>query len=117
MYNDIIVYSYIIFRHMSVVLIPPPPHTHMQIILRHFYLRKTEVLSQCELWKTELADGIRKMQESGVPVTHLKEYLVTLIKSVDMLKVEIDKIKPETFEESKERDGDEEESSGPAEQR
>ena len=53
-----------------------PIHFHnLQVILRHFYMRQAEVLSQCERWKQELAEGIQSMQEAGVTVTHLKELL------------------------------------------
>lgn len=46
----------------------------------------------------EVSDGIRRMQEAGAAVAHLKEFLRSLVKSVDTLKVELGKIKPSDFE-------------------
>ena len=82
-------------------------HTHTQVVLQHFYLHKSKVLAECEEWKKQLVDGIAKMQESGGAVNHIKEYLRLLAKATDMLKVELDKIKPEDFR----RKGEEEETS------
>ena len=45
------------------------------------------------------------MQESGAVVNHIKEYLRLLAKATEMLKVELEKIKPEDFQ----KDGEEEE--------
>ncbi len=56
------------------------------------------MLSQCEQWKREVAEGIKAMQEAGAAVAHLKEFLRNLVKSVDALKAELAKIKPSDFE-------------------
>ena len=69
-----------------------------QVILKHFHLRKTEVLSQCVLWREELADGIRKMQENGDATTNIKRHLYNLDKSLETLRSELDKIKVADFE-------------------
>ena len=77
------------------------------MILRHFYLRQKEVVSQCDQWKAEVAEGIRKMQEAGAAIAHLKEFLRTLVKSVDTLKSELVKIKPSDFEGGSDSDHEE----------
>ena len=66
----------------------------LQVILQHFYLRQDEVVSQCERWKEEVSTGMKKMQDSGASVIHLKEYLRSLVKSIDTLKAELAKIDP-----------------------
>ena len=58
------------------------------------------MLSQCERWKRDLADGIAALQRTGVGVAHLKEQLRTLIKVVDTLQAELVKIKPADFQKS-----------------
>ena len=68
------------------------------MILKHFNLRKTEVLSQCQLWREELAEGIRKMQENGDAATNLKRHMYNLDKSLDSLNSELKKIKITDFE-------------------
>ena len=62
------------------------------MVLRHFLLRREEVLSQCKVWERTLAEGIEKMQARGVATAHLKDYLHKLVKCVETLKVEISKI-------------------------
>lgn len=63
-----------------------------QVVLRHFLLRREEVLSQCQAWQVTLAEGIEKMQARGVATAHLKDYLRKLVKNVETLKIEIGKI-------------------------
>ena len=77
----------------------------IQVVLQHFYLHKSKVLEECEEWKKQLVEGISKMQECGAVVNHIKEYLRLLAKATEMLKVELEKIKPEDFQ----KDGEEEE--------
>ena len=64
----------------------------LQVVLRHFLLRREEVLSQCRVWERTLAEGIEKMQARGVATAHLKDFLRRLVKCVETLKVEIGKI-------------------------
>ena len=49
-------------------------------------------------------DGISRMQESGGVVNHIKEYLRMLAKATDMLKIELEKIKPEDFRKDEDED-------------
>ena len=63
-----------------------------QVILKHFLLRRDEVLSQCQQWKKAVVEGIERMQARGVATAHLKDYLRKLVKGVETLKVEIGKI-------------------------
>ena len=54
------------------------------------------MLSQCEQWKRELADGIKAIVASGGTgsgVTHLREHLRTLNLAVHTVKVELERLK------------------------
>ena len=65
------------------------------MILQHFYLRKDSIFSQYEAWKVELEEGIK---QGGASVHLLKEHLHSLDKSMETLKIELDKIKEEDFQ-------------------
>ena len=69
-----------------------------QVILQHFYLRKDSILSQCEVWKVELEEAIKKIKQANVSVHLLREHLYSLVKSIETLRTELDKIKTEDFQ-------------------
>lgn len=71
---------------------------HEQVILQHFYLRKDSILSQYEAWKCELEEAIKKAKHGDTSVHLLKDYLLSLAMSMDTLKTELEKIRPEHFQ-------------------
>lgn len=77
------------------------PRTHTptnQVILQHFYLRKDSVLSQYEAWKAELEEALKKARQGDSSVHVLRNHLLSLNKSMDTLKAELDKIKVQDFQ-------------------
>ena len=68
------------------------------MILQHFYLRKDSIFSQYEAWKVELEEGIKRIKQGGASVHLLKEHLHSLDKSMETLKIELNKIKEEDFQ-------------------
>ena len=74
------------------VLLPFLSLSLSQVILKHFLLRRDEVVAQCRQWERSLADGIENMQAQGMATAQLKNYLRKLMKSVQTLGTEIGKI-------------------------
>ena len=62
------------------------------MILRHFYVRRKEVLLQCAQWKKELMDGIRKLRSQGTNVSVVIDYLKNLVKKIELLTTTLGKI-------------------------
>lgn len=65
------------------------------MILQHFLLRKDSVYSQYEAWKCELEEAIKKAKVGDTSVHLLRDHLHSLVKSMETLKVELDKLKME----------------------
>ena len=61
-------------------------------------MRKEPILSQCDVWKRELEEALRRTK-SGDPSLHvLKDHLHSLAVSIQTLKVELDKLKEDDFQ-------------------
>jgi baculoviral IAP repeat-containing protein 6 len=69
-----------------------------QVILQHFYLRKESILSQCEVWKAGLEDALKKTRQGDSAAHLLRNHIISLRKSTDTLKVELDKIRVQDFQ-------------------
>ena len=69
-----------------------------QVIYKHFYLRRDEVLSQCYKWKKDLLEGVAKLRSQGTSVATLMDYLKTLVKQIEVLKTTLSKIDSSQFE-------------------
>ena len=65
------------------------------MILQHFLLRKDSILSQYEAWRCELEEAIRKARQTDTSVHLLRDHLHSLNKSMETLRVELEKIKLE----------------------
>ena len=80
--------------HSHISLLPPSffPSLPLQVILKHFHLRHEEVITQCQSWVRTLSDGIERLQSHGMATAQLNTYLKKLIKIIDTLRVELNKV-------------------------
>ena len=72
----------------------------LQVVLKHFYMRKQEVLQQCERWTRSMIEGMQRLRAIGVSVTSIAESFKTLLRLIESLRTELYKIKPADFEPS-----------------
>jgi baculoviral IAP repeat-containing protein 6 len=98
-YNAVVCNATLQWAMIDIIKNPCP--CFKEVILKHFYIRQKEILSQCNRWRQELVDGIKKHQSSGRSTQALYGYLKVLCKQMDLLKVELTKIKPKDLLESK----------------
>ena len=70
----------------------------LQVILQHFLLRKDSIQTQYEAWRCELEEAIKKAKVGDTTVHLLREHLHSLNKSMETLRVELDKLKIEDIQ-------------------
>uniref|UniRef100_A0A1X7VLP9 UBC core domain-containing protein n=1 Tax=Amphimedon queenslandica TaxID=400682 RepID=A0A1X7VLP9_AMPQE len=75
-----------------------PSPCFKQIILKHFYYRKEEILQQCNKWRTELVEGTIRLSLARSNGGALRRHCKDLVKQIDILKVELDTINPSDFD-------------------
>ena len=57
-------------------------------------------MSQYECWKAELEEAIGKARQGDSSVHVLRDHLQSLVRSMDTLRAEIDKIRPQDFQDA-----------------
>ena len=60
----------------------------LQVILQHFFLRRSDILAQCEHWKSVLSGGIKTYPARA---SELTDKLKNLTAQIELLRTELTK--------------------------